>query len=206
LAAGIIGTGQLRGKQIHLQPRFEDTKYTDMLSFVSDDDINLENVYLQWLYKFQFVEGLCAHLQRTPDSPADWNPTHKKLIRDGLHFMTVMAALMYLFEESPAGRMRLPGSLPPIITREDLNSQRMHDVIVNKIKELTVTLFSKTADYGQSFNRHGIIGLIPRLWDKIARYTMLSSKGFDINHESKEDSVRDLLGYCLIAWSLTLEI
>jgi hypothetical protein len=74
-----------------------------------------------------------------------------------------------------------------------------------KIEELTKTLYSKTADYGQSFNRHGIVGLVPRLWDKIARYTMLSAKGYDIQHESKEDSIRDLLGYCLITWSLAIE-
>jgi hypothetical protein len=69
-----------------------------------------------------------------------------------------------------------------------------------------MTLCKKAADYGESFRRHGLTGLVPRIWDKAARYAQLSSLDRAANYESKLDSARDLFGYSLIAWSLVWEL
>jgi hypothetical protein len=75
-----------------------------------------------------------------------------------------------------------------------------------KIQKITETLLSKTADYGESFRRHGLQGTVPRIWDKMARYAQLSALGRTANYEPKADAIKDLLGYCVIAWSLILEV
>ena len=71
-------------------------------------------------------------------------------------------------------------------------------------------LRSKMDDYGyDNIQRFGRDGLLVRLHDKIARLENLT--GAHPNHESVDDTLRDLIGYCLIGclveadnWTLPL--
>ena len=73
-----------------------------------------------------------------------------------------------------------------------------------RVKKVCELLHEKAQDYGESFRRHGLPGLVPRLWDKIARYAQLKADNRTAKFERMEDSVVDLLGYCCVAWSLML--
>lgn len=154
-----------------------------------------ENIVLQWLYQFFIIEGLDRAMAdlNSKASIADWPPMILDMYVRGLQFMVYMAALLVLFEETKIDICFLDGSL--------------HEELVKaRVMQTTKNLYAKAQDYGESFRRHGIQGVIPRLWDKIARYTQLRSEDRVPNFESQQDSARDLLGYSAIAWSLVLEV
>ncbi len=161
-------------------------------------EMTLENVTLQWLYRFMIVEGLCEHARREPLEK--WPPMFLHMVHQGLQFMLYMAALLVLIEEFPNPNLR---NLP-FCTREGF--WMTGGAVKERIKKACEFLHPKAQDYGESFRRHGLPGLLPRLWDKIARYAQLKADNRDGNFEKLEDSARDLLGYCCIAYSLILEL
>ena len=161
--------------------------------FLKDDSLSLENMTLQWLYRFMIVEGLCDHARTEP--LAGWHPMFIHMIEQGLQFMLYMATMIVLIEEkkmvSPQPRFDFAATEP---------------LVTDRIKQAVEFLHPKAQDYGESFRRHGLPGLLPRLWDKIARYAQLKADNRSGNFEKMEDSARDLLGYCCIAYSLVLEL
>jgi hypothetical protein len=159
--------------------------------FLHDGELNLENITLQWLYRFIIVEALIEHNRKEPI--AGWAPMFQHTVDQGLHFMLYMAALLVLFEEK---------KIFTVLTNENLHE----DLVRARVKQACEFLHPKAQDYGESFRRHGLPGLLPRLWDKIARYAQLKADNREGNFEKKEDSARDLLGYCCIAYSLMLEL
>src|SRR5271157_4472857 len=160
-------------------------------AFLNDKELSLENITLQWLYRFIIVESFCEHNRREP--MVAWSPMFLHTIEQGLHFMLYMAALLVLFEEKKIYAC--------------LRSESLHeDLVKARVKQACEFLHPKAQDYGESFRRHGLPGLLPRLWDKIARYAQLKADNRSGNFEKKEDSARDLLGYCCIAYSLMLEL
>lgn len=160
--------------------------------FLSDAELSLEGAALQWLYRFPVVEGLSEHSRRL--ALGEWNPMFLGLVEEGLHFMTYMAALLVLMEEgqlpNPMDRAAFPDTEPAVRAR---------------VASACGLLLPKARDYGESFRRHGLPGLLPRLWDKAARYANLGAVP-GANFESRGDSARDLLGYSCIAYSLLLEL
>lgn len=67
-------------------------------------------------------------------------------------------------------------------------------------------LTRKSGDYGQCWRRHGELGIIVRLFDKIARFTNLMRKEFGAqNFESRVDSARDMVGYAIILFAYLME-
>lgn len=65
---------------------------------------------------------------------------------------------------------------------------------------ITSLLVSKQADYGhENINRFGVIGLIVRISDKVARLANLYRKNSSPKNESVLDTWRDLFGYAVIA-------
>jgi hypothetical protein len=70
------------------------------------------------------------------------------------------------------------------------------------IDELYMLLLSKHKDYGPlniAKSPGGPInGLRVRMWDKIARINHLVDSGADAEHESLEDSFKDLANYAII--------
>jgi len=174
--------------------------------FLNDQELNLENITLQWLYRFIIVEAMIEHNRKEPIS--GWAPMFQHTVDQGLHFMLYMATLLVLFEEKKITFTELNGEL----IWADRQGIRLSDftgtetLVKARIKQACEFLHPKAQDYGESFRRHGLPGLLPRLWDKIARYAQLKADNRSGNFEKMEDSARDLLGYCCIAFSLVLEL
>jgi hypothetical protein len=154
-----------------------------------------ENLVLQWLYQFLILESVAKHLKDKP--LAEWHPMFLDMYGTGLHFMTYIAAMLCMIEEGGIEGDDIPTVEMFIETEEDVR---------HRVYDATVNLWAKAQDYGESFRRHGVTGLLPRLWDKVARYVQLMSADRPAYFEPKSDSARDLLGYSIIAWSLLLEV
>jgi len=190
----LTGQGHIAGALVELSPDKELLlPALDPKSALAYRFLSLENVAMQWLYRFVILEGLIEHNRREPLQK--WPPMFLHMVEEGLHFMVYMATLLVLMEE---GTLENPVPNPRIAGTEPL--------VVARVSEACAFLHPKAQDYGESFRRHGLPGLLPRLWDKIARYAQLRADNRPSNFEKKEDSARDLLGYSLIAYSLMLEL
>jgi len=67
------------------------------------------------------------------------------------------------------------------------------------INEMVSLLVGKQADYGHdNINRFGMVGLIVRISDKVARLANLYRKNTSPKNESVLDTWRDLVGYSVI--------
>ena len=185
--ARLVGQGHIAGALV--EPELN----RDLVeTFLKDGELSLENVTLQWLYRFVIVESLCDHNRREP--MAEWAPMFLHMIEQGLHFLVVMAAILVLIEEQQLDPGRVGGD------------NNLEAIVKARVAQACESLHPKAQDYGESFRRHGLVGLLPRLWDKIARYAQLKADSRPGNFEKKEDSALDLLGYCCIAYSLMLEL
>jgi hypothetical protein len=157
--------------------------------------LNFESCSMLWLYQYYLIEALSEHWRTKP--LAEWPPAHLGLVIRGLHFMVYMAAMMVLFTEDS------------VWTKEPVSygllEYTAHDVR-ETVREAAAGIHPKAQDYGESFRRHGLPGLVPRLWDKIARIAQLKADDRPANFEKFEDSVRDLLGYSIISFSLVMEM
>lgn len=72
------------------------------------------------------------------------------------------------------------------------------DKIFNEVKE---TLIAKNQDYGGASFDLGLVGNMVHIHDKENRYRNLVEKqrqGLGANFESIEDTLKDLIGYCVI--------
>lgn len=185
-AAGLDGLGHVAGVIVR------GTLDSTALDALPDHTLDFDNCAVQWLYSYYIVESIVEHWRAKP--LAEWPPAHLTLVLLHLHFMVWMAALMCLFAE---------GSLSPLSS--GLFEYTVGDVKA-RLQATTANLHPKAQDYGESFRRHGLPGVIPRLWDKIARITTLKADNRPANFEKLEDSVRDLLGYSTIAFSLVMEV
>jgi len=188
LASDFQGKGTIGHQQIIVKPDNDVLNKT-----LIEGCFDIQNLFLQWLYQFYVLEGVVSAFPNTP--LPELSPAFLKLFEINLHTMTYIAALIFLYEET---------ELKDIVTRDNFEFTEI--LVQNKVRELTSTLYSKCAEYGESFRRHGVYGTLPRLWDKIARYAQLSALGRDARYEPKRDSAKDLLGYCIIAWSLIHEL
>lgn len=154
---------------------------------------NQEALFLQWMYHYYVLEGLCAGYKDIP--LGQWGVSVHQLTEQTLQFLVYTAAVMCLLEE---------GLIKGAPTKEGY--AELLPMVQARMEKIIETLLSKTADYGESYRRHGLQGSIPRLWDKVARYAQLSALGRTANYEPKADALKDLLGYSVIAWSLVHEI
>jgi hypothetical protein len=181
----LTGTGYIAGTKVQIQVDSEAVlPFLDVVATPAPRGGRAEIASLQWLYRFLIVEGLVEHARNLP--LAEWNPMFLHMVDEGLHFMVVSAAILVLAEETDA-----------YVDEEAVRS---------RVSQACESLHPKAQDYGESFRRHGLPGLLPRLWDKMARYAQLRADDREGNFEKCEDSARDLLGYSIIAYSLMLEL
>jgi hypothetical protein len=69
--------------------------------------------------------------------------------------------------------------------------------------QLVATLCSKQHDYGHgNINKFGLFGVLVRLSDKIERYKNLINKNTPAINESIDDTLTDMVGYCVVALML----
>lgn len=77
--------------------------------------------------------------------------------------------------------------------------EEIHDIAEGVVQ----LLISKRKDYGKSFEKiwdeMGMISVIVRLRDKIARLQNLYNKANDPAYESIEDTFEDIAGYALLS-------
>src|SRR5271154_7152315 len=136
------GQGHIAGSLIKTQ-----VDATAVAPFLNDQELSLENITLQWLYRFIVVESLIEHNRKEP--MAGWAPMFLHTVDQGLHFMLYMATLIVLYEEKKINRV--------------LRSENLHeDLVRERIKQACAFLHPKAQDYGESFRRHGLPGLLPR--------------------------------------------
>jgi hypothetical protein len=59
----------------------------------------------------------------------------------------------------------------------------------------------KNADYGDAFAKHGVIGVLIRINDKLSRFTNITTKGIEISvtDETLKDTLMDLHNYSAMA-------
>jgi hypothetical protein len=189
------GHGYVAGSKLDLTIDAQEAK-----KFMHPDGFyGVEDFALQWLHRFLILEGIFATFGTKP--LPEWPPMFMAMVDEGLHFMTYMAALMCLLEEK---RMGAVWSDVGYIT--DNHIKNSQDQVRKRLMEAVEFLHPKAQDYGESFRRHGIYGLLPRLWDKIARIIQLKADARIANFEKLADSAKDLLGYSTIAWSLVIEL
>jgi len=185
--ACVVGTGYVRGELVISQP--------DKL--LMQDNLrhqpNPENLWFQIFYQFCIAEGICNTFLDKP--LVQWPVPFLCLLEEIFQFLVYASALLYLADSNA-------------IPQRDYGVDWLRSLepdVKKTLKSVIDILCSKGADYGQSYRRHGLPGLLPRLWDKMARYMQLKSTP-TVNHESRSDSARDLLGYSIIGWSLLLEL
>lgn len=62
------------------------------------------------------------------------------------------------------------------------------------------TFVKKNTDYGNAFERHGLVGVVMRAGDKLARLEQISSRGIQlVDDESLRDTLMDLHNYAGMA-------
>jgi hypothetical protein len=71
---------------------------------------------------------------------------------------------------------------------------------MKKIQAEGLELFiKKNADYGNSYKKYGLIGVLVRLQDKINRCLNITKNGIQVNDESLRDTLIDLHNYAAMA-------
>lgn len=157
--------------------------------------------FWQIFSQFSIMEGmvnlLIAELGVNPrEWPTDFENQMFALAMTASYF----SAYLILAEED---RLPIYSSDAPI---PEFNNPQVISLCVSEISKITETLTSKTQDYGQAFLRHGLLGLLYRLWDKIARYATLSAENRPSKYESRKDTAMDMLGYSVLIWSIIADI
>jgi len=72
-----------------------------------------------------------------------------------------------------------------------------------ELPEIADMLEEKRSAYGpKNLLRHGIVGVTVRVWDKLSRFENLHFKGHPYYDERIEDTLRDIVGYCVAALML----
>ena len=94
------------------------------------------------------------------------------------------------------------GTLKREISEVVVREVHLETHMANTVKELTDLLLSKHRDYGPkniSLAPGGAVnGLRVRMHDKLARINNLTDSGADPQHESLEDSFKDMANYAII--------
>jgi hypothetical protein len=163
--------------------------------------------YLQVFGQFQLLEGFVNLLHIHSDdmiNPKNWQPDLADQLIELAQAATYFSAYLLICDED-----RLPKQAHAVSgggTLTNLDDPLLVSIIRDEVRKITDTLSSKTQDYGQAFLRHGIPGLVHRLWDKIARYATLSADNRASKFESKHDTATDMLGYSVLIWSILEDI
>jgi Nucleotide modification associated domain 1 len=143
--------------------------------------------FLQFMFSFFLFEGIyLSLLDNGWGAPEQWHPTFIHQFIEVTQAMTFYSAMLILAEEN-----RLPQ-----------DEYGLEPLIRDEIRKIVTVLTSKTTDYGQAFLRHGVIGMLYRVWDKIARYATLSAENRAAKFESRKDTAMDMLGYSVLIWSI----
>ena len=100
-----------------------------------------------------------------------------------------------------------------------LDAGELHeDIHVDSAESILPLMTAKQHDYGHhNIQRFGMEGILVRMHDKLARLENLEMRSYDMKStelcEAKEDTIADLIGYCIIAcmysygvWMLPMQL
>jgi len=80
----------------------------------------------------------------------------------------------------------------------DLDKKLLDDIV----KDVVSLLIRKNKDYGNSYftlrEEFGTVAFIIRLVDKTERLKCLSKSEPQVKEEKEEDTIKDIVGYCLL--------
>ena len=87
-----------------------------------------------------------------------------------------------------------------------MTHEEFKNILVKEVQELTSLIVAKNARYGNSALTPPALcpvltakeGIQVRLGDKFARMRQLVDSGEDVAEEPLRDTVRDIIGYCLL--------
>ena len=89
---------------------------------------------------------------------------------------------------------------------EEYPMNEFEQAVKEVCNELADMIIRKNRDYGDSFKKvyeeYGDLSLIIRLTDKLERLKSLQNKENLVKDESKEDTIRDMAGYAILALAL----
>lgn len=148
----------------------------------------IEVCYCNWLYNYEQLESKIGRFSSSFEDPLELNLADIQTAKVEVTHMIVYAA-----------------SLWSLCKSSNHNWQSMDQIMV-AVEELIKVIAEKDKAYGQANRRHGLPGLLPRLWDKIARFTNLADGTIKTSLEPLEDSAKDLCGYSIIALGYILEM
>ena len=147
----------------------------------------LQWAFIQILCQFLQFEGIYNYLTlNCMSNPELWSQNAVEQFIELTQTMTFYSSMLIIAEE---------GRLPD-------NEDDLEPLIREEVRKIVGVLTSKTTDYGQAFLRHGVLGLLNRVWDKIARYATLSAENRPAKFESRKDTAMDMLGYSVLIWSI----
>ncbi len=147
----------------------------------------LQWAYLQFMSQFMVMEGLFNYLaEQNTAGPEWWSDGMVADLVGLVQTMVFYSAMLVIAEDG-----RLPESEADAIP-----------LIRDEVRKIAIVLLSKMGDYGQAFLRHGVTGMLYRIWDKIARYATLSAENRPGKFESRKDTAQDMLGYSVLIWSI----
>lgn len=89
------------------------------------------------------------------------------------------------------------------VTFTEVGPVTFDDAVYKLMNEIGTMIINKQKDYGQDNILQSPFGaeqgIIVRMWDKMARIKHLVVSTYDPQHESIEDSYRDMIGYAVLA-------
>jgi hypothetical protein len=158
-------------------------------TFLVDDCSPKTRLYIRWQLNYQQVESqVLDQMEGKQDLDAQ---ECYKLCLEMFHDATEL----YLREK---GWEPKPG--------EEIKACDIYPEVLAEMRARADFVARKDAEYGQPIRRHGIYGVVVRIFDKIARFTNLKAGAVETpTFESALDSLKDLGGYSLILAGMFLE-
>lgn len=158
-------------------------------TFLVDDCSPKTRLYIRWQLNYQQVESqVLDQMEGKQDIDAQ---ECYKLCLEMFHDATEL----YLREK---GWEPKPG--------EEIKACDIYPEVLAEMRARADFVARKDAEYGQPIRRHGIYGVVVRVFDKIARFTNLKAGAVETpTFESALDSLKDLGGYSLILAGMFLE-
>lgn len=171
------GDGVLKGRKFTGMVEDPTTYALHTDAFLTDDCSPKTRLYIRWWLNYQEIEAAVRSL-----TTIDTVWCHKLSLE-----MVADAIELYLYETG--------------WTPEHEPSTKQGDLYLRVAEEIQARasfLADKDLEYGQPTRRHGIYGVIVRVFDKISRYTTLKAGSMTPKFESCTDSLKDLGGYSMI--------
>lgn len=184
-----LDTDELLTGRMFLGMDIDFTSSLPVGTFLVDDCSPKTRLYIRWQLNYQQVE---SQVQDHMDGKQDLDPEEcYKLCLEMFHDATEL----YLREK---GWEPKPG--------EEIKACDIYPEVLAEMRARAAFVAQKDAEYGQPIRRHGIYGVVVRVFDKIARFTNLKAGAVETpTFESALDSLKDMGGYSLILAGMFLE-